>query len=101
MANQEHLHQRLATLIARRDALAAELKDLLACVRQSRAIVGNPFFYSHPKQPDQSQANYTGCASHDVMRPTFWQFAQVEAEIGRLIAALNESCADDDDGGSH
>jgi hypothetical protein len=90
MTDREQLQQQLAALLAKRTVLAAELKDLLAPVRQSREILGNPFYYSHPKHPDQSRANYTGYASHAVTLPTFWQFAQVEAEIARLRATFND-----------
>jgi hypothetical protein len=90
MTNREELQQQLAALQERRAALAAELKELLVRVRQSRSIVGNPFYYSHPKHPDESIANYTGYSSLAVTRPTFWKLWQVEEEIARLRAALND-----------
>jgi hypothetical protein len=90
MDSREDLQRHLAALLTRREALAAELKDLLVRVRHSRDIVGNPFYYSHPKNPDQSKANYTGYASHAITGPTFWQLWQVEADIARLQAILND-----------
>jgi hypothetical protein len=90
MTNREQLQQQLAALLARREALAAELKDLLVRVRQSRSILGNPFYYSNPRHPDQSRDNYTGYASHAVLLPISQRLWQIDAEIARLRAALND-----------
>ena len=100
MANRQELQQQLSTLLERRAALAAELKDLLVRIRGSRDILGNPFYYSHPKNPAQSQANYTRYASLAVTVPMSRQLRQLDADIAALRAAMNDSRAEDDDGNS-
>lgn len=95
MTHREPLQQQLAELLARREALAAQLKELLVRIRESRPILGNPFYYSHPKNPDQSKDNYTGYASHAVLLPTLQQLWQVDAEIARLRAALSDMAQGD------
>jgi hypothetical protein len=101
MTNRVLLQDKLTAQLARREALAAELKDLLVRIRASRDILGNPFYDSHPKHPDQSEANYTGYTSFTMMLPLYQQLRQLDAEIARLRAALNDSRPENDEGNSH
>jgi hypothetical protein len=61
---------------------AARLPDI-------RAAFGNPFYYSHPKHPDEGKGNFTGPRSHEVSLPTVLELIDVEREIRRLEAELD------------
>jgi len=51
---------------------------------KKRRAFGNPFFYSHPEEPDEGIANYTGSSSHEFGFPTMRAWRRVEREINRL-----------------
>ena len=45
--------------MARRTALLEEAQAFSASLHDIRAAFGNPFFYSHPENADESEAHYT------------------------------------------
>jgi len=75
---------------ARRAALLAEAEELAARVHEIRAAFGNPFFYSHPRNADESAANYSGTSSHEIVLPTLLAMRRVNRELGRIKDQLRE-----------
>ena len=86
---EPELRELLKAAEQRREALQAELIDLAALSPNIRAAFGNPFFYSHPTEPDEGEANYTGYSSHGVGLPTLLEFVHVVREIARLKGELS------------
>jgi len=86
----ERLRKRLSDAAARRAALLSEANDLAARLGDIRAAFGNPFFYSHPENADESVANFTGASSHKVVLPTVLALKRVERELDRIKARLRE-----------
>jgi hypothetical protein len=74
----------------RRAGLIEELTHLAARVPEMRRECGNPFFYSHPEEPDEGIANYTGDSSHAVGLPTLLAWRRVEREINGLEEQLSQ-----------
>jgi len=80
------LRQQLSTLNAKRAVLLQECVDLAAWIPAFRKEFGNPFFYSHPTEPDEGIANYNpnghmgGQTLSDLMR--------VERELARITEQL-------------
>jgi hypothetical protein len=81
----ERLRAELSDAKARKAALVSEAVDLTARLPEIRAAFGNPFFYSHPENADESVANYTGNSSHEIGLPTFLALNRVDREI-RVMA---------------
>jgi len=81
------LRQQLADVKARRAALLEEIVHLAARMPEIRREFGNPFYYSHPEEPDEGIANYTGNASA-LGLPTISALHRVEREIERIRAEL-------------
>jgi hypothetical protein len=54
---------------ARKSALLEETNEWAARIHEIRAAFGNPFFYSHHENADESVTNYTGTSSHEVSCP--------------------------------
>ena len=86
----ERLRQELSEATARRTALLEEAQEFAARLPEIRAAFGNPFFYSHPDEPDESAAHYTRSSSHDVVLPTVLALGHVERDLGRITARLRE-----------
>jgi hypothetical protein len=86
----ERLLKELSEATARKAALVAEAQDLTARLPEIRKTFGNPFFYSHPEEPDESVANYTGSSSFEVFTPTLRAIRRVDRELGRIKARLLE-----------
>jgi hypothetical protein len=83
------LRQQLSTLKAKRAALAEECLHLAAWIPAFRKEFGNPFYYSHPTEPDEGIANYNptshmgGQTLLDVMRVER-ELARIEKQLRRL-----------------
>jgi hypothetical protein len=75
---------------ARRGALLEEINHLVAHLPETRRRFGNPFFYSHPDEPDEGIAHYTGNRSHDIGFPTMRAWRRVERELIRLKNELRQ-----------
>jgi hypothetical protein len=86
----ERLLKELSEATARKAALVAEAQELTARLPEIRRTFGNPFFYSHPEEPDESVANYTGSSSSEVFTPTIRALRRVDRELGRIKARLLE-----------
>jgi len=85
---RERLEAELAELETKRVQLVEELVHLAARVQETRKKFGNPFYYSHPEEPDEGIANYTANASHEAGMPTFQEFMRVERKLKRVRAEL-------------
>ena len=77
----EDLQRALAEATARRAAILAEVQELFARLPDIKAAFGNPFFFSHPENADESIENYTGPSSHKVALPTILALRRIEDEI--------------------
>jgi hypothetical protein len=86
----DRLLNELSEATARKAALLSEAQDFAARLPEIRQAFGNPFFYSHPEEPDESFAHYTGWSSHEVFTPTFRALRRVDRELGRINARLLE-----------
>jgi hypothetical protein len=84
------LATRLSEAMAQRTALLEEAQEFSARLHDIRAAFGNPFFYSHPENADESVANFTGASSHRVVLPTVLALKRVERELDRIKARLRE-----------
>ena len=84
----ERLEAELAELRAKRVQLVEELVHLAARMPEIRREFGNPFYYSHPEEPDEGIANYTGNAIHEIGGPTLSAFFRTNREIERIRAEL-------------
>jgi hypothetical protein len=69
--------------------LQEELVHLAAHIHDIRAAFGNPFYYSHPEEPDEGVEHYTGNSSHGVGLQTLLDYMRLEKTIGRLTEQLN------------
>jgi hypothetical protein len=61
---------------------------LAAHIHDIRAAFGNPFYYSHPQEPEEGIANYTANSSHKIGMSTLLAFMRVERHVVRLNAQL-------------
>ena len=86
----ERLLKERSEAIARKTALLEEAIELAARIHEIRAAFGNPFFYSHPENADESVANYTGTSSHQVVLPTLLALQNVDRQLARINNALTE-----------
>lgn len=84
------LQEQLNTAQCRRAALLEELMHLTALLPEIRREFGNPFFYSHPDEPDEGIANYTGARSGEVFSPTVMKMMRVERELALLKEQLRK-----------
>lgn len=88
------LRQQLSTLTAQRAALAEECVHLAAWIPAFRKEFGNPFYYSHPAEPDEGIANYNpnghmgGQTLSDLMRVQR-EMARIREQL-RLLGAPRE-----------
>lgn len=82
------LREQLSETQAKRAALIAELIHLAARLPEIRREFGNPFCYSHPEEPDEGIAHYTGNSSHEVGLPTSSELRRVDRELARINEAL-------------
>lgn len=76
--------------MARRAALLEEAQAFSASLHDIRAAFGNPFFYSHPENEDESEAHYTGASSHQVVLPTVLALRRVDRELSQINTLLRE-----------
>ena len=81
---ENRLRQQLAALQAERAALAEELMHLAGRMPEIRRAFGNPFYYSHPEEPDEGIAHYTGNSSFEISAPTFWELKRVDRALARI-----------------
>jgi len=84
------LHRQLDDAQAKRAALLDEVIHLTAHIPEIRRAFGNPFFYSHPEEPDEGIVNYTGTSSHGVGFSTLVAWRRAEREIGSLKEQLRQ-----------
>ena len=84
------LQRHLDEVHAKRAALVEEINHLVARLPEIRRVFGNPFFYSHPEEPDEGIANYTGTSSQGVGLPTFLAWRRVDREVNRLKEELRQ-----------
>jgi hypothetical protein len=82
------LQQQLSDAQAKRAALLEDVIHLTARIHETRREFGNPFYYSHPDEPDEGITRYTGNASHKVGQSTFQELRRVERELLRLKEQL-------------
>jgi hypothetical protein len=92
----ERLRQRRSDAAARRASLVKEADEFATRLGEIRTTFGNPYFYSHPSQPDESSANYTGASSHKVVLPTVLALRRVERELGEIDQRLRDLGASPD-----
>ena len=82
------LRQQLSMLTAKSTALAEECVHLAAWIPAFRKEFGNPFYYSHPTEPDEGIGNYNpnghmgGSALSDLLR--------VHRELARIRESLRQ-----------
>jgi hypothetical protein len=86
----ERVLTELSEATARRTALLAEAQEFAARIHEIRAAFGNPFFYSHPENADESAAHYSGSSSHEVVEPTLLALRDVERELRKIKKQLLE-----------
>ena len=86
----ERLLKELSEATVRRTALLAEAQEFAAMIHEIRAVFGNPFFYSHPENADESAAHYSGPSSHEVVEPTLLALRDVERELRTIRNQLLE-----------
>ena len=86
----ERVLTELSEATARRTALLAEAQEFAARIHEIRAAFGNPFFYSHPENADESAAHYSGPSSHEVVEPTLLALRDVERELRKIKKQLLE-----------
>ena len=86
----ERLLKERSEAIARQTALLAEAEEFAARLHEIRAAFGNPFFYSHPENADESAAHYSGPSSHEVVEPTLLALRDVERELRKIKNQLLE-----------
>lgn len=67
-----------------------EAQEFAARLPEIRAAFGNPFFYGHPENADESVANYTGSSSHEVVLPTVLALRSIDRELRRIRKRLLE-----------
>lgn len=84
------LQRRLDEAQAKRAALLEEINHLVARLPETKRAFGNPFFYSHPEEPDEGIANYTGTSSHGVGFATLVTWRRAEREISSLKEQLRQ-----------
>jgi len=84
----DELRRRRSELLAKRDALRADAVELAARIHEIRVALGNPFFYSKPEHPDESEANYTGHESLVVILPTILELKRVNEAIAAVEGEL-------------
>ena len=83
-AEIERLRAALTDARSRKSALRNEAMEFTARIPEIRATFGNPFFYSRPEHPEESEAYYSGFSSHDVLLPTAMSIRRVDREIRRI-----------------
>jgi hypothetical protein len=81
------LRERLSTLKAKRATLADECMHLAAWIPALRKEFGNPFYYSHPTEPDEGIANYN--PNGHMGGTTLSEFMRVERELARTKDQLH------------
>jgi hypothetical protein len=85
----ERLQQQLSEAKAKRAALLEEIIHLAAKLPETRRKFGNPFYYSHPEEPDEGIANYAGNTSHEAAgMSTLRELRRVERELARITDEL-------------
>ena len=77
-----NLRRQLSTLESKRAALAEECVRLAAWIPAFRKECGNPFYYSHPAEPDEGIANYN--PNGHMGERTLSDFMRVERELARI-----------------
>jgi hypothetical protein len=87
----ERLLKELSKATARKTALLEEAQEFFARLHVIRAAFGNPFYYSHPENPDESAARYTGQSSHEVMLPTVLALKRVDRELRQINERLGQA----------
>jgi len=80
----ERLLKERSSVTARQTALLEEAQELAARIHEIRAAFGNPFFYSHPENADESAAHYSGQSSHEVGLPTLLALRDVHRELSKI-----------------
>ena len=88
--SSERLRKHLSDATARKTALLEEAQEFAARLPEIRAAFGNPFFYGHPENADESVANYTGSSSHEVVLPTVLALRSIDRELRRIRKRLLE-----------
>ena len=83
------LKSELADALTHRARLHEELVHLTAHIHDIRAAFGNPFYYSHPEEPDEGIENYTGNSSHKLGLQSLLDYMRIEKKIGRLKEQLD------------
>ena len=86
----QRLRKQLSDATTRKIALLEEVNALAARLPERRATFGNPFFYSHPENANESIANYTGSSSHEVSLPTVLALKDTDRELRRIMERLGE-----------
>jgi hypothetical protein len=86
----ERLLRELSEATARKTGLVQEAVEFAARIHEIRAAFGNPFFYSHPENADESAAHYSGPSSHDVVLPTLLALGDVDRELAEIQEHLRK-----------
>lgn len=82
------LQQQLLTLKAEKADLAEECVHLAAWIPEFRKQFGNPFYYSHPTEPDEGIANYN--PNSHMGAQTLTAFMRVDRDIARIEGRLRQ-----------
>lgn len=85
-----HLKWELAEAQERRRQLLEEIVHLAAQLPEIRRKFGNPFYYSHPEEPDEGIANYNPNRSDGRGSATWRGLKRIERELERIQARLRQ-----------
>lgn len=94
----QHLKWELAEAHTRRRQLLEEIVHLAAQLPEIRRKFGNPFYYSHPEEPDEGIANYNPNPGEGRGSATWRGLKRIERELERMQARLRQL---EDDASTH
>ena len=84
----QRLTAELAELKAKRVQLFEDIFHLVAQIPEKRRKFGNPFYYSHPEEPDEGIANYNPNPGSEIGWQTWRSLRRVEQELERVRTEL-------------
>jgi len=93
-SRRERLKIELGELEAKRTQILEELMHLAARVPERRRQFGNPFYYSHPEEPDEGIANYNPHPGSETGWQTWRSLRRVDRELERIRAELRRFDSD-------
>jgi hypothetical protein len=82
------LQHQLADARAQRAALLEDIVHLAARIPEMRRAFGNPFYYTHPEEPDEGIANYNPTPGDEQGWMTWRSLRRVQRELERIRTDL-------------